>query len=307
MVQSSSPQQPPASSSSLLGEFYRFLRHPVYTVNSPRQHQPLVDTLRLYALALLLVIPLVIVAGLVAAKVSSGHALTEMSRTVPLWVMFVFAVVFAPLSEETIFRLPLRYTPINVLLPTGIGLFVVLSTLVGANLIPKLLLLPLLGFVVCGCVLLYQWLQKASSKPIHNLYEKVIGWLFYGSAISFGLVHIANFQNFDAQAWLMAPLLVLPQTVLGVFFAFIRLQYGFWWCVLVHAFHNFLFIGPFVLSLMVSPTAIQVEASTMTTQDYLIQGLFLVFGVVLILLCIVTVWKMVIEWRAERHQTRMSG
>jgi len=290
-----------------LGEFYRFLRRPVYTVNIPPQNQPLRDTLRLYALALLLVIPLVIVAGLVAAKISSGHALTEMSRTVPLWVMFVFAVVFAPLSEETIFRLPLRYTPINVLLPTGIGLFVVLSTLVSANLIPKLLLLPLLGLVVCGCTVLYQWLQKASSQPIHKIYEKVIGWLFYGSAISFGLVHIANFQNFDAQAWLIAPLLVLPQTVLGVFFAFIRLQYGFWWCVLTHAGHNFLFIGPLLLSLMVSPTAVQATASKMTSQDYLIQVIFVAFMSVLILLCIITVWRMVVEWRVEKQQARARG
>lgn len=73
-------------------------------------------------------------------------------------------------------------------------------------------------------------------------------YVFYLSAILFAFTHISNYQS-DNIKWFMAPLLVMPQFILGLLLGYIRVRYNFLSGYLVHAFHNLIFITPGLLFL----------------------------------------------------------
>jgi hypothetical protein len=60
---------------------------------------------------------------------------------------------------------------------------------------------------------------------------------FYAFALAFGLLHILNF-NLTTNVLLFAPLLVLPQIILGGYFGYIRVKFGLQWSILLHAMYN---------------------------------------------------------------------
>lgn len=64
---------------------------------------------------------------------------------------------------------------------------------------------------------------------------------FYIFAVVFGLIHITNF-NITTNVLLLAPILVLPQTILGGYLGFIRVRFGLGWSMLLHACYNGFFI-----------------------------------------------------------------
>ena len=60
---------------------------------------------------------------------------------------------------------------------------------------------------------------------------------FYAFSLLFGFVHITNFDlNFNV--FILAPLLVLPQILLGGYFGFIRVRFGLPWSILMHGCYN---------------------------------------------------------------------
>lgn len=311
MNHSLSSSQPSGPSQSLLGRFLRFLRYPYYTVNVETDHQGMIDILRLYALALVIVLPLGVLSSQVASNIETSNKVLELAQTISIGQIIFLAVILAPLWEEVVFRLPLRYTPFNVAFPLGLGMMFTLSILIENEVLPKMagLLLTVggLGF----SALLYFWLKQQDSRKIHAFYEKWIGWLFYGLALAFGLIHIGNFTSLGSQAWLLAPILVLPQTVLGLFLGFIRLRHGFWWAVLTHGFHNACALTPLLLMRLGSENLLknlssEDQASSLeglVGTDYVLVALMTVFVFGGLLLCLVTVWKLIAEWRTEQRQT----
>lgn len=74
--------------------------------------------------------------------------------------------------------------------------------------------------------------------------------LFYGAAVSFGAVHLSNFPNIS-EIWFLAPLLISPQVVLGLFLGYIRVRFGLAWAMAFHGVYNGILAGPFLLMLAV--------------------------------------------------------
>lgn len=60
---------------------------------------------------------------------------------------------------------------------------------------------------------------------------------FYVFAILFGFVHINNFE-ITTNVVILSPILVLPQTLLGGYFGFIRVRFGLLWSMALHASYN---------------------------------------------------------------------
>ncbi|UJB70277.1 CPBP family intramembrane metalloprotease [Acaryochloris sp. 'Moss Beach'] len=309
MTHSISSPQPSDLPQSLLGRFLKFLRHPRYTVNVATEHQGVIDVLRLYALALVTVLPLGVLSSRLADNLDSSNKVLEITKTVPILQIILFAVILAPLWEEAVFRLPLRYTPMNLAIPFCIGMMLIVSSLTATDVLPRIAGLPLLAGTVVLAVVLWLWLKELDSQPIHTFYEKWIGWLFYSFALAFGLIHIGNFTSLGAQAWLLAPLLVLPQTVIGVFLGFIRLRYGFWWAVLTHGFHNACAITPLLLVRLGSENLLEsmssgIQDKSLAGTDYVLILLVSTYVLGGLLLCLITVWRLIAEWRAEHRQAR---
>jgi membrane protease YdiL (CAAX protease family) len=69
---------------------------------------------------------------------------------------------------------------------------------------------------------------------------------FYISVLLFGLIHIANYPDIEGFYWLI-PILVAPQISAGIFLGFIRTKLGLVWSMLLHALHNLILIGPFII------------------------------------------------------------
>ncbi|KAI9130871.1 type II CAAX prenyl endopeptidase Rce1 family protein [Acaryochloris sp. CCMEE 5410] len=311
MTYHASSPQPSNVSQSLLGRFLNFLRHPRYTVNVATDHRGIVDVLRLYALALVMVLPLGVLSSRLAENLESSNKVLEFAQTVSFWQIILFAVILAPLWEEAVFRLPLRYTPINLALPFGLGMMLIVSFLTSAGILPPVAGMPSLTGMVVLAVVLWLWLRQLDSQPIHAFYEKWIGWLFYGLALAFGLIHVSNFTSLGVQALLLAPLLVLPQTVIGVFLGFIRLKYGFWWAVLTHGFHNACAITPLLLVRLGSENLLEsmgngIQENALVGTDYVLILLMVTYVLGGLLLCLITVWKLIAEWRREQ-QTNSSS
>lgn len=72
-------------------------------------------------------------------------------------------------------------------------------------------------------------------------------YAFYLSVILFGSIHLTNFSDFENHIW-MAPLLVSPQLGLGIFAGYLRVRFGLWWAVALHATYNLILSIPVVLA-----------------------------------------------------------
>lgn len=69
---------------------------------------------------------------------------------------------------------------------------------------------------------------------------------YYISVLLFGLIHIGNYPDIEGFYWLV-PVLVAPQISAGIFLGFIRTKLGLLWSMLLHAVHNLILIGPFIV------------------------------------------------------------
>jgi hypothetical protein len=157
------------------------------------------------------------------------------------WIL----VLVAPVSEELIWRLPLRYTEVNLTISVLLATLFVVRRL-------------LLRFGVFGFTTRWLWsavfaLLVASvvhvvlrtepgKRVVSGIWRDHFRSVFYISCFGFGLFHISNyrFSSFTAETFMLAPLLVLPQIISGFIFAFARIRLGMIWCIVLHAAMNFL-------------------------------------------------------------------
>ena len=65
---------------------------------------------------------------------------------------------------------------------------------------------------------------------------------FWTLTVCFAFLHLTNFDS--SFTWYLAPILVLPQFVLGAMLGYIRAVDGFVYAVLFHALHNAIAIVP---------------------------------------------------------------
>ena len=141
-----------------------------------------------------------------------SHKILELLNNSSYLVLFFSVAVFAPLVEEFIFRFPLRYRR-NYLLLFFVSI-IKLTRLVKP-------------------VTLHRFFYKN--------WHKFYGFVFYLSAILFGAVHLQNFSNWR-NLFFILPILVMPQFILGIFLGYLRVKFGIWWAVMLHAIHNFVLV-----------------------------------------------------------------
>ena len=157
------------------------------------------------------------------------------------WILFLLA----PVAEELTFRLPLRYSEINL---TISALLVVLFTV--RRLLLKLGIFGLATrwlwsavFALLVASVVHVVLRTEPGQRVFSgIWRDHFRSVFYISCFGFGLFHISNyrFSSFTAETFMLGPLLVLPQIISGFIFAFARMRLGMVWCIVLHAAMNFL-------------------------------------------------------------------
>lgn len=154
-------------------------------------------------------------------------------------MLAMMAVVLAPVLEEAIFRLPMKYSYVRIGLAIGIALSL-LSSMVES----KMLLVAITGGVLFS-VFLFQFINErrgnALNAKLEPLWKEHFYLPFWFFTIAFAFLHLTNFgASFPIY---LAPFLVLPQFVIGIILGYVRTGYGFIYAVLFHAVHNGILVG----------------------------------------------------------------
>ncbi|EMR00872.1 CPBP family intramembrane glutamic endopeptidase [Cesiribacter andamanensis] len=239
------PEMPPAPDpqfSDSLQALMRFLRTPTQSTAALNGHAPL----RTFFHMLLLSFGLSMLSMLLmSAFQKSGllpelpHAMEDIMKQMPLLLVFVLVALFMPALEELAFRLWLVYRPLYV----GVSLWLIAFFLSQSFLQSGL---ALAGYAVLGlaalATIVLLTLGPLARQGLEQLYTTRYRWIFWGSTLLFALVHLINFKP-TAQVLLFAPLLVLPQFLLGLILGYVRVRQGLGWAIALHGVYNFIILG----------------------------------------------------------------
>lgn len=212
------PEPNTSSSTSLLRSYFRFLRSPnlILPPDPISANKAQSNVLRLYSIHLLLVLASSMV--IQAFGLQDSNLAQETLGDLPASGLFMLAVVVAPIAEETIFRLPLRPLAGNLTLLSSLVVFTGLSV---AQVSGGILLVALAALVVLNS---YVWSRRSRVILFQRFYGQYPRLIFYFLTLLFGIVHIGNYSR---EVWPLMPLLVLPQTIIGLWLGFVRMKYGF--------------------------------------------------------------------------------
>lgn len=168
-----------------------------------------------------------------------GTLLTEN----PLWFVMIFGAFIGPLLEETLFRLSLKFKPIYASLTSAVFVYYLLNIILGYISINSIVI-PIMLFVfpiLVGLIIFF--ITNAKKESIHHFFERYFKVIFYTFVIMFAFMHITNYTDRLA-ILLIAPLLVLPQLIVGFLLSYIRMRQGFGYAVFAHAIYNGVLLFP---------------------------------------------------------------
>lgn len=159
-----------------------------------------------------------------------------------------FIIFLAPLLEEFVFRLPLRFSKITLSGSLSVFFIVVIKLfyIQDGNYIIYFLSIPL-------SVIFYGLLSYKINiyLKIKVFWEKHFSYVFYFVALIFGLSHLFNYNEIYLWMIVSSPFLTLPHIVMGLFLGFIRINYGFFYSFLFHVTINFISSVPFIVELLI--------------------------------------------------------
>ncbi|HBV16301.1 CPBP family glutamic-type intramembrane protease [Chryseobacterium carnipullorum] len=156
---------------------------------------------------------------------------------------FIFlSCLLLPLLEEIVFRLSFIYSRINLSLSVGGIAFSIAN-----NLLKEQTLFTIENFYVIRIIasilisifigILFYFKIKRYTNVLANFHQKKFKTIFYILTLLFALLHVTNFKlNF--YSFLIFPLMILPQFIFGLAAGFIRIRYGFPYCLFIHIFSN---------------------------------------------------------------------
>jgi len=121
---------------------------------------------------------------------------------------FFYIVILFPILEEFIFRFPLKYER---------------------------------NYIFIG-------IEKIFHINIHQYWKKYFRIVFYLFALSFGFIHITNYQNIGIIVILLSPIIIGSQIWGGLIYGYIRIKLGFLWSILAHSLNNGIAIIFLILS-----------------------------------------------------------
>jgi len=220
------------SFSMVFYELWRFIKRPsLEHLSKEWKENPGQVLFYLLLIDFLLMFPLSAFLGLIGIE-DMDHKIEALSDN-PM-MLALMAVGLAPVLEEAVFRLPMKYSYVRI----GIGLGLAL-TMVSAIIESEEMIAAITGGVLFS-IFLFQFINERKGNalneqiaPLWLTYFYIPFWLL---TIAFALLHLTNFGT--SFPLYLAPFLVLPQFVLGIILGYVRTGFGFIYAVLFHALHN---------------------------------------------------------------------
>ena len=159
---------------------------------------------------------------------------------------FLIASIFIPVFEEIILRLNLKISKNNLL----ITFLIVLTFLMykQTELIGKI------SYCSMILVLLAIFYLFSTKHLKYNKLKLVIGkfWennfpiIFHIFCLSFGFLHLLNYEQMTPSLLILSPLIVLPQIIMGYALGYLRMNFGFSYNIAFHIIFNSIFMLPHV-------------------------------------------------------------
>ena len=222
--------------------FFQFLACPVF-IRKPTNKIKLNIIISL----ILILFPIAILLGLVTEApiiksffcVGKDLMEEEFIKWGPLLSILVGSVL-GPIIEEFLFRYYLNKLFGNLL-------YIFINTTILIYSFTELTTKQFLIYILLAAIMIYLiniFLKKnyASRRMIFQLFKKLFYLLFYLSALTFGLVHVGNYQICHNHSILII-FLVLPQLFAGLILGYARLKYGIFTSIILHSLNNFIAIG----------------------------------------------------------------
>jgi membrane protease YdiL (CAAX protease family) len=240
--ESTSPVAVSHGANSLTGEWARvraFVAQPTLPDRtSPFSGNAIAGLLRVYALDLA---AMGVLAAIAMAVIAFGVELPESTlENLPITPIAVaLIVIVVPIGEEIVFRGWLggrkRDLLASLIFITGIAAAAGLGAVevVGAG----VWALAVLTFTFLSTAILF-W--TARGRPAMGWFARKFPIFFWLSTLAFACAHLFNFE--EGALYILLPM-VLPQFVGGVLFGYLRVTYGLWASIALHALHNGTAIG----------------------------------------------------------------
>ena len=155
---------------------------------------------------------------------------------------FLVVVLLGPVIEESIFRLPLRFKPINLAIATTVLSWVFIGSLNAIYGNKECIVFQILCVLIAmpiGVLTLY--IGKKYSEKLKIFWTNNFRFIFYASFVLFGLFHAANF-DITSKNIIYLPIIILPWFIAGHINGFIRVKYGFIIGILYHVLNNLVLV-----------------------------------------------------------------
>ncbi|MCX2494229.1 CPBP family glutamic-type intramembrane protease [Pedobacter sp. PF22-3] len=153
-----------------------------------------------------------------------------------LTVTLLLVCIFAPVLEEFLFRWHLRKKYLSIY-------FVCFTLGLISNYFIKssFLTWPVYIFFLFVALIVHGYFKRIDIRKRLVFQQKSFGYLFYYSAIIFGLTHLGNIKGLTLSNPTFI-LFVISQTFTGISLGFIRIKYGLGYSMLLHGFFNFILL-----------------------------------------------------------------
>jgi hypothetical protein len=202
-----------------------YLKKPYYADHNRRPS--FVAFVGLFGIYLGMVLPTVPIA-LIVCRLSG---ITQKSVNLDFAQKLVVIVLMAPVYEEIFFRLLLKVKKINAV----IFIFVISGLILYASSKSKTDYVVVFSIVLAMFLCVLFFLKK---DRIRKFVEKHFAYIFYASALLFGLLHATNFSGDPWKLIAFSFILGGPQIVLGIILGYIRMNYGLFYSMLFHTIVN---------------------------------------------------------------------
>lgn len=234
------------STRELLLDFLSFLRRPTTEKSTQTPAQGIVHLFRLWCcLFVFIIFGAVLVDSII--DVPQHDRFEEVMEQIGVVGFVVFAVLIGPLLEEVAFRLAMRFRLRYVLV--GAVAFVLYMGQAASTVIEQYSdhgMLYLYGLVLLLLVVFFRICIKHPATMAQR-WTSYFPLVFYALSFSFALIHIFNFEAFPLRVILLAPIITLPQFILGLGMGYLRMRFGFWHGYLFHVLNNGFALSVFLL------------------------------------------------------------
>lgn len=191
----------------------------------------LISSLFLYfSLAIVSIIIIILVDKFVTEilhQASISKLFTEARKNIDdhqLWKI----ILWVPLIEELLFRLPLKYSKWNFSAFIGVIIYLILKSFSPLDMFANIIIAIICTLIV-RLILPY---NTSIAKVLENKTTIII------SILLFGIIHIFNIDTINPHLFWLYPIYVLPQFFMGYFITNLRIKLGFIWGFSLHAFIN---------------------------------------------------------------------